>query len=97
MAKDSFCYVYIVGYRDNSYSIKYTLDADKDIFSLSKGSILLYYRKFDNIADGIAYKLFLSSISGSSIESIISKENPLFADISKQYFQEGHLVKTKIK
>lgn len=96
MSEQIYCYVYIIGNKNNSYSIKYTLDIDRDIPSLPSDCKLLYYREFYNITDGIAYKLFLDSISTGSIESIISKQNSSFRDLSKDYQSKKQLLKTNL-
>lgn len=52
---------------------------------------LRYYRKFDNLLDGLAHKLLLETISGQSLQRIIWNNNPDNKNLATEILKETYI------
>lgn len=79
----SFCWIYIYREKEKSgLQIAYTLDFPAWIRDSDNSDIrLIYFRRFDNILDGIAHKLFLEQMSVVSLRRFIRIYNPREEDL----------------
>lgn len=84
--KGEICWVYLLkGNQDNSYEILFDRHLPEKIEQHNElADRLVYYRQFDKIVDGIAHRLFLKSISETSIKRLISINNPGMLDLKTE-------------
>jgi len=52
---------------------------------------LVYYRRYDNIADAMGHKLLLEQLSAPSLRAIIQRTNPHNDDLRKEFQQQSIL------
>lgn len=64
------CWVYLLEVSRGEYSINYSL-LPPDKIELPKSSHIVFYRSFQGVANGIAYKLLLENMAPKTIKEII--------------------------
>ena len=69
-----FCWVCLIQ-QLSGYEVSFVLNLSK-IFWLDEPTRLVYFRRFDNLIDGIGHKLLLENISEQSLRRLITKNNP---------------------
>lgn len=84
------CWVYILQAEDRRHIVKYTVDIRRGLDYTPPGSRIVFCRGFSDIIDGIAFKVFLQSLSPSSLERVASIIEPMPEN-------ESHKPKTTIK
>lgn len=66
------CWVYISATGRKKYRIGYTLTTPDDAPETGAGTVV-WQRSFQGVANAIAYKLFLESVSLNALENIIKR------------------------
>ena len=82
------CWVYILQLANTILSIRYTPDLEESILSLPAGALLLFFKPFYTIQEGLAYKLYLENLSRETLKCLINKENPHYKDLKKSLTQQ---------
>lgn len=83
------CWIYvIVEELFHRQSVGFTINP-KSQLQKSESPFILYYRRFDNIQDGIAHKLLLEHLSADSVDTIISKMNPTRENLHEKLIKEA--------
>lgn len=83
------CWVYII-VEDSLHrqSVEFTTNLKTEL-QKTKSSYIVYYRRFDNIQDGIAHKLLLEHLSAYSVDTIIRKTNPTRENLQEKLIKEA--------
>lgn len=84
------CWVYLTPSKTSSgYDVVFEMDLPHKIER--EKIYLLYFRKFDNLLDGLAHKLLLETISRQSLLRIVKNSNPDNRDLTSEILKETYI------